>query len=137
MSISQYAVGGSGSLIPYGGIHQVMETGEWRQPIQSLSMPGIIGTAQLLDYRKERSLSCEFRIQGYSDFESLMTDLDYIDSLNQTLTGTVVLDGTLIYEYQNCTFTGFAHGPPKYDGSGQNGWWCEGRLSWIQRAPNT
>lgn len=135
--IQQYVSGSSGTLTTIGTLHGVMEYGDWNQPIQTMGVPGVIGVSQLLDYRKERTLSCEFRIHGYASYQNISNALDAADALNQTLTGRVVMSGILDATFDECTYLGFSRGPIKWDGSGNNGWWCEGRLHWVQRAPNS
>jgi hypothetical protein len=136
MSIGQYAVGSSGSFTAFGGYHGIMDASEWQQPIQTLYIPGAIGITQLLDYRKSRELSIPWRNHGFSTLALITTALDSLHALNQTLTGRVILNIGGAVNYDNCTFMGFKHGPPKYDGSGVNEWWVEGVLTWIQRAPS-
>lgn len=136
MSVGQYYAGTSGASNTFGTLHGVMDSEPWVQPTQTLMLPGVIGVSQLLDYRKERQLSCDLRIHGYSDYASIAAALETIDSNNQTITGRVFMTGTLVMNYDNCTFMGFSRGPIKYDGSGNHGWWVEGRLHWVQRSPN-
>ena len=135
MSVGQYTEGASGTFTTLATFHGVMECEEWTQPVQALAVPGLIGSTHLLDYRKSRSLSIEIRAHGYSSYANLNTALEALDALNQTLTGSVVLSGALVATHANCTFMGFKRGTPRFDGSGNNGWWIEGRLHWIQRSP--
>lgn len=136
MSVGQYVTGSSGTFGTFGTLHGVMEAGDWNQPTQILSLPGVIGVSQLLDYRKFRELSMEFRIHGYATYALIETAINSIDSQNQTLTGSVVISGALVATFANCTFLGFKRGKIKYDGSGEHDWWVDGRLHWLQRAPN-
>ena len=118
----------------FGTLHGAMNEGPWNMPIQTLSVPGAIGVSHLIDETKERQLSCPFRIHGYASYALCKAALDAVDAVNGKLTGTVTITGTLASTYTNCTFIGFDRGQIKYDGSGQNGWWVEGRLVWIQRS---
>lgn len=136
MSIGQYTSGSSGSFTAFGGYHGLMDAGEWDQPIQTLAIPGLAGVTQLLDYRKQRMLSISWRNHGFSTLALVTAGIEALNALNQTLTGRVILNIGGAVNFDNCTFMGFKHSPPKYDGSGQNGWWVEGQLHWIQRAPN-
>lgn len=135
--IKQYITGSTGTQITFGTLHGVMVCEPYTQPIQIFSVPGLIGIGQLLDYRKERHLSCDMRAHGYATYADLSDALELLDSYNQTLTGDVVVSGSLNFTYENCTFLHFARQAPKYDGTGNHDWWIEGRLHWIQRAPNT
>lgn len=121
----------------FPGIHQTMICGPWEQPIQSLSMPGLIGTTMLLDYRKSRQLSIEYRIQDFESYSAIMSALSDIDSLNQRLVGAVVMYGTLRARFDKCVFMGFERGEPRWDAGGNHDWWIEGKLHWVQRSPNS
>ena len=135
MSLGQYVEGATGTFVALATFHGVMECEEWQQPLQALAVPGLIGSTHLLDYRKSRTISIEARHHGYASYAALSTAMEALDALNQALTGTVVLSGSLVAEHANCTFMGFKRGTPRFDGSGNNGWWIEGRFHWIQRSP--
>lgn len=135
MALYQYPVEGtSDDEYSFGNYHGVMEPMPWDMPIQSFQVPGVLGVAHLIDKTKSRHLSCEMRFQGYSSYANLESALASLDAYNGVLKGTVYFTGTLAGSFPKCTFLGFERtNRSRYDGSGQNGWWIEGRLHWIQR----
>lgn len=137
MSLIQYQSGSSGSSTDFGGFVGMMQEGVWEQPRQSYSVPGVVGSAHLVHARTSRPLSCSYRIHGYATRALAEAALRAIDALTDTLFGTVsnTVSGDTV-TWENCTFMGYERGEIRYDGSGEHGWWVEGRLNWIQRVPN-
>jgi hypothetical protein len=126
---------GSPTLYTFGNLHGQIIEGPYLMPVQTLTTPGLIGEAHLIDEAKSRPLSCYFRLSGYSTYGNLVSALTTLDSKIGKLVGSVILTGTLASTWPRCTFVGFERSRvPTYDGSGQNGWWIEGQLRWIQRA---
>ncbi len=137
MALIQYQSGSSGTSTNFGGFVGMMQEGPWEQPIQSYSVPGVTGSAHLVHARTSRSLSCSYLIDSYATRALAEAALRAIDALTDSLFGTVSNTvGSDTTTWENCTFRGFERGPIKLDGSGEHGWWVEGRLNWIQRAPN-
>jgi hypothetical protein len=134
MALYQYKGDEDYDATLFGNYHGVMESDPWDMPIQTFQVPGLYGVAHLIDKTKGRHLSCMIRYQGFSSYYDLEVNLAGVDAVNGTLTGTVFFEGVLSCSYPKCTFIGFERmSQIKYDGSGQNGWWIEGRLHWIQR----
>jgi len=134
MAVYQFETEGGGSAVLFGNYHGVMVSEPWSQPIQSFQVPGVYGVAHLIDATKERRLSCYLRWQGYASYFDIETALAAIDAYNGVCVGDVFFEGSLTGTFPKCTFLGFDRTSEiKYDGSGQNGWWVEGRLHWIQR----
>jgi hypothetical protein len=134
MALYQYTDDDATSEVHFGNLHGVMEPDPWDMPIQSFQVPGLYGVAHLIDKTKGRHLSCYLRYQGFETYALLEEGLANLDGVNGTLTGNVYFTGTLAGVFPRCTFLGFERTMPiKYDGSGENGWWVEGRLHWIQR----
>ncbi len=137
MALIQYQSGSSGTSTNFGGFVGMMQEGVWEQPIQAFSAPGVTGAAHLIHARLSRPLSCSYRIHGYATRALAEAALRTIDALTDSLFGTVSNTvGADTVTWENCTFRGFVRGEIKYDGSGEHDWWVEGRLNWIQRAPN-
>jgi len=134
MAVYQFYNEDGGDYFHFGNYHGVMVSDPFNQPIQTFQIPGVYGVAHLVDRTKDRHLSCEHRIQGFASYYDLEVNLSTIDAVNGSLFGDVFFEGVLAGTYYRCTFIGFERTSTiKYDGSGQNGWWVEGRLHWIQR----
>jgi len=119
----------------FGNYHGVMEIDPVDMPIQTFQVPGLTGVAHLIDKPKGRHISCYIRYQGFSSYYDLEVNLAGLEAVTGTLSGTVFFEGTLACSYPKCTFVSFERTSKiQYDGSGQNGWWVEGRLHWIQRS---
>lgn len=134
MSIYQfYDVKESTPAAYFGDYHGVIISGPWNMPVQVMSVPGVYGVSHLIDATKERRLSCYLRCQGFASYEALELAMTAFDAVNGVLTGRVFLEGYINGSYPKCTFMGYERGEIKWDGSGLNGWWVEGQLTWIQR----
>lgn len=135
MALYQYPVEGvDDDEFHFGNFHGVMEMQPWEMPVQSFQVPGVLGVAHLVDMTKSRHIACEIRWQGYETYALLESAIAALDAFNGVLRGTVYFTGPLEGAFPKCTFIGFERtSKARYDGSGLNGWWIEGRLHWIQR----
>lgn len=102
--------------------------------VQVMRVAGINGESHLADQPKGRELVVEGYLRNYSSLQLLTDDLDEIDDNAGQLNGTVTITGDAALTAPRMTFMGReVIQPPRYDGSGQHGWFCKIRLKWTQR----
>lgn len=117
-----------------GARHGIVRFGPLETPLHIGRFNGVNGVSVIADEPKDQVIFCdEVWLRDYETQQGIKDAIDAIQLQQGKLTGTLFVTGPAELEVPKCTFASFECELEFFDGTGQHGWVCRGRLTWLRR----
>lgn len=117
-------------------VHGTPRIGQWDAPHVIHRWFGVVGEATFSGRNHGREIVLPIHLTGYASLTAILTGINTIQNA-RGLAGTLTIDlgGGDAPTFANCVFKSLELSEdPWLDGSGVNGWQCDGTLIWRQSA---